>query len=52
MTAKKNDRWLRHKLGEGEFVFLSNLLKTEEEAEKKQLRPNELLKHTMKTWGN
>jgi hypothetical protein len=37
--------------GEDEFVFLSNLLKTKEKAEKKRLRPNEPPKHRYASVG-
>ena len=43
MVAKKSGRWVVYERREGEFVFLSKLLKTRKEAEKERLRLKERL---------
>jgi len=51
MVAKKSGRWVVYERREGEFVFLSKLLKTRKEAEKERLRLKERLHHKRSALG-
>jgi len=51
MVAKKSGRWVVYERREGEFVFLSKLLKTRKEAEKERLRLKERLQHKRSAIG-
>ena len=51
MIAKKSGRWVVYERREGEFVFLSKLLKTRKEAEKERLRLKERLEHKRSAIG-
>jgi hypothetical protein len=45
VPKKKAGRWVVYERREGEFVFLSKLLKTRKEAEKERLRLKDRLEH-------
>jgi hypothetical protein len=45
VPKKKTGRWVVYERREGEFVFLSKLLKTKKEAEKERLRLKDRLEH-------
>ena len=51
MVAKKSGRWVVYERREGEFVFLSKLLKSRKEAEKERLRLKERLQHKRSAIG-
>ena len=51
MIAKKSGRWVVYERREGEFVFLSKLVKTRKEAEKERLRLIERLEHKRSAIG-
>jgi hypothetical protein len=51
MVARKKGRWVVYERREGEFVFLSKLLKTRKEAEKERLRLKDRLEHKRSAIG-
>jgi hypothetical protein len=51
VPKKKTGRWVVYERREGEFVFLSKLLKTKKEAEKERLRLKDRLEHRRSAIG-